>query len=246
MPRPRWFGRFALHASRQFEWNFSNAHRSVIEQQQCRRLRVNVGWNGWTQCRLDPPPRTAKSTTTPVRVASRVAWFDHDRRKEKWNRPPRNQRGDDEECGDRNRQHDGRDDEGVVPVQNRRGSSPCADSTRSRGATILSWSICASSLFMAAPSIPAGDIPTTPTNNAAIPRDSLFRDAAGSARGAFDARLSDLSVSGCYIVNRRTTPSIGEIVEIDVVRTAQEPLPLAGEVVSTEPGIGRRPVCWGR
>jgi hypothetical protein len=56
--------------------------------------------------------------------------------------------------------------------------------------------------------------------------------------GAFDARLNDLSVSGCYIVNRRTTPSVGEIVEIDVVRTAQDPLPLSGEVVSTEPGIG--------
>jgi hypothetical protein len=56
--------------------------------------------------------------------------------------------------------------------------------------------------------------------------------------GAFDARLNDLSVSGCYIVNRRTTPSVGELVEIDLVRTAKDPLPLSGEVVSTEPGIG--------
>jgi hypothetical protein len=56
--------------------------------------------------------------------------------------------------------------------------------------------------------------------------------------GAFDAKLNDLSVSGCYIVNRRTTPSVGEVVEIDLIRTAKEPLPLSGEVVSTEPGIG--------
>jgi hypothetical protein len=56
--------------------------------------------------------------------------------------------------------------------------------------------------------------------------------------GASDARLNDLSVSGCYIVNRRTTPSVGEIIEIDVVRTAKEPLALSGEVVAPEPGIG--------
>jgi hypothetical protein len=56
--------------------------------------------------------------------------------------------------------------------------------------------------------------------------------------GAFDTRLNDLSVSGCYIVNPRTTPSVGEIVEIDVIRTAKEPLALSGEVVSAEPGIG--------
>jgi hypothetical protein len=56
--------------------------------------------------------------------------------------------------------------------------------------------------------------------------------------GAFDARLADLSVSGCYIVNRRTTPSAGETVEIDVIRTAKEPLALSAEVVSAEPGVG--------
>ena len=56
--------------------------------------------------------------------------------------------------------------------------------------------------------------------------------------GAFDARLNDLSVSGCYILNQRATPSVGEIVEIDLVRTAKEPLALSGEVVGAEPGIG--------
>jgi PilZ domain len=57
-------------------------------------------------------------------------------------------------------------------------------------------------------------------------------------RGAFDTRLGDLSVSGCFIVNPRATPSVGEIIEIDLIRTAKEPLALSGEVVAPEPGIG--------
>jgi hypothetical protein len=86
---------------------------------------------------------------------------------------------------------------------------------------------------------PAGDIPDNTNNQRGDPRVTHYFECRWFGKwGTFDARLSDLSVSGCYIVNRRTTPSIGEIVEIDVVRTAKEPLPLAGEVVSTEPGIG--------
>jgi hypothetical protein len=56
--------------------------------------------------------------------------------------------------------------------------------------------------------------------------------------GATDARLDDLSVSGCHVVNRFSTPSLGETVEIDVVRTAAEPLLLSGEVVHVERGVG--------
>ena len=56
--------------------------------------------------------------------------------------------------------------------------------------------------------------------------------------GATDARLDDLSVSGCHVVNRFSTPSFGEMVEIEIVRTAQEPLTLSGEVVHVERGVG--------
>ena len=56
--------------------------------------------------------------------------------------------------------------------------------------------------------------------------------------GATDARLDDLSVSGCHVVNRFSTPSMGETVEIDVVRTAADPLLLSGEVVHVERGVG--------
>ena len=85
---------------------------------------------------------------------------------------------------------------------------------------------------------PAGD--DRPTNNVrGDPRVTHYFDCRWYGKwGAFDARLNDLSVSGCYIVNRLTTPSIGEIVEIDVIRTAKEPLALSGEVVGAEPGIG--------
>jgi len=87
--------------------------------------------------------------------------------------------------------------------------------------------------------VPASDIPDSTNQPRGDPRVTHYFDCRWFGKwGAFDARLNDLSVSGCYIVNRRTTPSIGEIVEIDVVRTAKEPLPLSGEVVSTEPGIG--------
>lgn len=85
---------------------------------------------------------------------------------------------------------------------------------------------------------PAGDIPDS-TSQRGDPRVTYYFECRWYGKwGAFDARLNDLSVSGCYIVNRRTTPSVGEVVEIDLVRTAKEPLALSGEVVSTEPGIG--------
>jgi PilZ domain len=85
---------------------------------------------------------------------------------------------------------------------------------------------------------PAGDDRTT-NNQRGDPRVPHYFECRWYGKwGAFDARLSDLSVSGCYIVNPRTTPSAGEVVDIEVVRTAKEPLALSGEVVSPEPGIG--------
>ena len=56
--------------------------------------------------------------------------------------------------------------------------------------------------------------------------------------GANDARIDDLSVSGCHIVNRFSTPNAGEIVEIDIVRLAGEPLTVSGEVVNSVRGVG--------
>jgi hypothetical protein len=56
--------------------------------------------------------------------------------------------------------------------------------------------------------------------------------------GVTDARLDDLSVSGCHIVNRFTTPDVGEVIEIEVISTSREPLLLAGEVVQVERGAG--------
>ena len=56
--------------------------------------------------------------------------------------------------------------------------------------------------------------------------------------GATDARLNDLSASGCHVVNRFTTPSVGDQVDIEVIRTTGEPLALSGEVVSVERGVG--------
>ena len=101
---------------------------------------------------------------------------------------------------------------------------------------------------MAAPPIPAGDTPDSTNKQRGDPRVTHYFECRWYGKwGAFDARLSDLSVSGCYIVNRRTTPSIGEIVEIEVVRTAKEPLALSGEVVRH--GARHRiwrPVCRAR
>ncbi len=56
--------------------------------------------------------------------------------------------------------------------------------------------------------------------------------------GSIEARLSDLSASGCRIVNRLTSPSVGEVVEIEIIRTAAEPLALSGEVVNVDRGVG--------
>jgi hypothetical protein len=56
--------------------------------------------------------------------------------------------------------------------------------------------------------------------------------------GTTDARLNDLSSTGCHVVNRFTTPAVGEIVEIEILGTAQGPITLSGEVMSVERGIG--------
>lgn len=56
--------------------------------------------------------------------------------------------------------------------------------------------------------------------------------------GGTDARLDDLSAGGCHVVNRFTTPSMGEIVEIEIIGATSEPLALSGEVVDVERGVG--------
>lgn len=56
--------------------------------------------------------------------------------------------------------------------------------------------------------------------------------------GTTEARLNDLSAMGCYVVGRLTTPSVGEIVDIELIHTTKEPLLLCGEVVQAERGIG--------
>lgn len=56
--------------------------------------------------------------------------------------------------------------------------------------------------------------------------------------GGTDARLDDLSVGGCHIVNRFSTPSAGETVDIEIIGATAEPLALAGEVVDVQRGVG--------
>ena len=56
--------------------------------------------------------------------------------------------------------------------------------------------------------------------------------------GTTEAQLSDLSATGCHIVCRFNTPSVGEIVDLEVIRATKEPLPLSGEVVQVERGEG--------
>jgi hypothetical protein len=56
--------------------------------------------------------------------------------------------------------------------------------------------------------------------------------------GATDAELDDLSATGCHVVCRLTTPSIGDSVDIEVLRTTKEPLALSGEVIQVERGVG--------
>jgi len=78
------------------------------------------------------------------------------------------------------------------------------------------------------------------TNDKRIhPRVSHHFDCRWSGRwGTTEARLEDLSATGCYIVSRLTTPSVGEIVDIGLIRSTKEPLPLSGEVVQVERGVG--------
>jgi PilZ domain-containing protein len=56
--------------------------------------------------------------------------------------------------------------------------------------------------------------------------------------GATDARVQDLSATGCYIVNRSSSPSVGETVEIDVMPVGVAPLALSGTVVDVQRGVG--------
>ena len=76
-------------------------------------------------------------------------------------------------------------------------------------------------------------------NKRTAPRVSHYFDCRWFGKwGTTEARLDNLSVSGCHIVNRFTTPSIGEVVEIEVISTSREPLVLSGEVVQVERGAG--------
>jgi hypothetical protein len=56
--------------------------------------------------------------------------------------------------------------------------------------------------------------------------------------GATDARVNDLSATGCYIVNRFSSPAVGETIEIDIMPAGMEPLALSGTVVEVHRGVG--------
>lgn len=52
------------------------------------------------------------------------------------------------------------------------------------------------------------------------------------------ARLSDISVDGCYIDTIAASVSVGEVISFDVKLPGGEWLPLRGEVTHTMPGVG--------
>jgi len=57
--------------------------------------------------------------------------------------------------------------------------------------------------------------------------------------GSTKSRISDLSVSGCYIESRFTAPAVGEEVSnITIPLGAESPLVLHGTVVRATRGIG--------
>jgi hypothetical protein len=57
--------------------------------------------------------------------------------------------------------------------------------------------------------------------------------------GTVEARLSNLSPTGCYIDSRFAVPAVGEPVqELTVKPTAEEPIVLHGTVVDSTRGIG--------
>ena len=57
--------------------------------------------------------------------------------------------------------------------------------------------------------------------------------------GPIQARISNLSPTGCYIVSRLSVPAVGETVEnITVTPSAEHPLVLHGTVIESTRGIG--------
>jgi len=57
--------------------------------------------------------------------------------------------------------------------------------------------------------------------------------------GPIEARLSNISPTGCYIESRFTVPALGEIVEnITVTPNGEPPLVLHGPVIDSMRGIG--------
>ncbi len=59
----------------------------------------------------------------------------------------------------------------------------------------------------------------------------------GGLAGTHEARIEDLSVGGCF-VNTAGRVDIGEMVEVGIRLPSGEWLPLRGEVVSYQQGIG--------
>jgi hypothetical protein len=57
--------------------------------------------------------------------------------------------------------------------------------------------------------------------------------------GPIQARLSNISPTGCYVDSRFTVPALGEIVEnITVTPNGEHPLVLHGTVIDSMRGIG--------
>ena len=52
------------------------------------------------------------------------------------------------------------------------------------------------------------------------------------------ARVSDISVDGCYVDTLAANVSVGEVISIDIKLPGGEWLPLRGEVTHTMPGVG--------
>ena len=55
--------------------------------------------------------------------------------------------------------------------------------------------------------------------------------------GAHEARVDDISVSGCFI-NTRGQVNEGETINVEIQLSSGEWLPLPGNVTSYQPGIG--------
>ena len=55
--------------------------------------------------------------------------------------------------------------------------------------------------------------------------------------GTHEARLEDISLGGCF-VNSRARVEINEVITLEIGLPSGEWLPLRGEVISYQPGIG--------